>query len=42
MILSAPSTFDATIKDCYHGGIPLVESQIPTAMVPNPFFICHQ
>ena len=42
MILSAPCKYDATTEDCYYGGVPLVESQIPTAMVPNLFFICHQ
>ena len=31
-----------TIEDCYHGGRPLVDSQIPAAMVSIPFFIYHQ
>ena len=45
-ILERPKTFGSgptsTTEDCYHGSPPLIESQIPTAMVPITFFICHQ
>ena len=45
-ILERPTKFGSgpttTTEDYYHASPPLIESQIPTAMVPITFFICHQ